>query len=55
VFLLVGAALQIIFWKTPANTYLDALGRHPYLWVIYLFLAFFTGEPILRLIKRHKK
>lgn len=50
--LLGGGALQIGLWKTPDKTYFDALTRHPYLWIVYLFFALLIGEHSLRLMKR---
>lgn len=47
-----GGALQMGLWKTPGNSYLDALLQHPYLWIVYLLLALLAGEHCLRLIKR---
>lgn len=50
--LTIGGALQIALWKTAETTYLDALFRHPYLWIAYILAALLVGEHALRLMKR---
>jgi len=47
-----GGALQMALWKTPDKTYLDALMRHPHLWIVYVLVTLLAGEHCLRLIGR---
>jgi len=51
--LFAGGTLQIVFWKTPDRTYLEALTQHSYLWIVYLLLGLLAGEHCHRLFK-HK-
>lgn len=52
VWLFGGTALQVALWKSPDRTYVDALIRHPYLWIIYFLIAHLITEHCLRLMNR---
>lgn len=51
VFLVGGGALQVALWRKPGDMYLAALGRHAYLWVIYLLVALLLSEHLLKWMK----
>jgi hypothetical protein len=51
VFLVGGGALQVALWKKPGDMHLAALGRHGYLWLIYLLVAMLISEHLLKWMK----
>ena len=48
VFFCGGGALQIALWRAHNETYFDALRSHPYMWVLYLFVAALASEHSLK-------
>lgn len=47
-----GAALQVVFWKTPDNTAVQALLSHPYLWLIYFLIGVLGSEHLVNSFRR---
>ena len=52
--LIVGILLQLIFWKTPDNTFPQAILSHSYLWIVYPVTGVFAAEHILNFFRRRK-
>ena len=38
-FVLVGSVAQIVLWKVPDGSYLDAFSHWSFLWIIYLLIG----------------
>jgi hypothetical protein len=50
--LILGSAAQILLWKRLGDDRLAALGRHSFLWGLYLLLGMFAGEHLLKWMKK---
>lgn len=48
--LFLGGTLQILLWKTPDNTYRDALMEYDFLWFAYMIASIFIVVQALRLL-----
>jgi ABC-type bacteriocin/lantibiotic exporter with double-glycine peptidase domain len=46
--LTIGTLCQILFFKTPTNTVMEAFSAYTFLWLIYIFVALALGERIFR-------
>jgi hypothetical protein len=47
-----GSILQMVLWHKPGAPRLDALGRHGYLWFLYVLLSLLIVEHALKWMKR---
>jgi hypothetical protein len=52
---LIGAGLQLAFWKSDDKSILDALLSHGYLWIAYLLIGVFIAEHVLNYFRRRKE
>lgn len=52
VYLVGGSMLQVLLWKTPDGTCLNALMTKPAMWMVYLFVALFFCEHFISAMKR---
>lgn len=43
-----GTICQILLFKTPTNSAMEALGASPFLWLIYFIVALALGDRIFR-------
>ena len=51
---LIGAALQLIFWKSDDKSTVDALLSHGYLWIVYFLIGVLVAEHVLNYFRRRK-
>jgi uncharacterized membrane protein len=54
-FLAIGFISQLLLFKTPANTLIQALLFRQWLWIIYFCMAHFMVERLYRTIKAPNK
>jgi hypothetical protein len=52
---LIGAALQLAFWKSDDKSIVDALLSHGYLWIAYFLVGVFVAEHVLNYFRRRKE
>ena len=52
---LIGAALQLLFWKSEDKSILEALLSHGSLWIAYLLVGVFVAEHVLNYFRRRKE
>lgn len=48
--LFLGGGIQILLWKTPDNTYLDALLEYDFMWFVYMIVSILIVVQALRLL-----